>query len=156
MLFLKHLAVVDSSILPLQDFRTEFKTDAGSALSGPYRVASIPMRVTVIEKWRKDALESAAPPERVIYWMTDQKSTELALTGKTDCLDHDPVSSPEMAAKFSQGGWVSTPTEIAAEAFVVLNPAKIPRRLGGISIPRFRFQICSAGWDRRDSNLRMG
>ena len=126
-LFLKHLAVVDSAILPIQDFKAELTPTVGGVFSGPYKVAGIPdANHLVIEKWRKDALDSPNPPERVIYWMTDKAAEELALEGLTDCLDHNSLSSPERATQFAQLGWIATPTEIAAEAFVVLNPNKIP------------------------------
>lgn len=126
-LFLKHLAVVDSAILPLEDFKNELNLTSAGKFSGPYRVAKAPDdQHLILEKWRKDALDSQNPPARITYWMTDKNSVQLALEGQTDSLDHDRVSVAEIHDKLTEKGWVVTPTEVAGEAFVVLNPALIP------------------------------
>ena len=126
-LFLKHLAVVDSSILPVHDFKDELTLTAKGAYSGPYRVIDIPdAEHLVVEKWRKDALDSLRPPARVVYWTTDKVPEALALAGETDTLDHDRLTTLSVKDGLLKQGWIATPTEVTGETFLVLHPDMIP------------------------------
>lgn len=124
-IFLKQLAVVDCAILKLADFKDDPDLSKHGAFSGPYRISSdLKDGTLTISKWRTDALDSPRPPHQVTYFMTDENPVTLALSGKTDTLDHDRVESSDQQA-LAAHGWNPTPTELSGELFVVLNPETI-------------------------------
>ena len=128
-LFLKHLAVVDSAILPIESFRDTLPTSIDAGFSGPYRIKTGPDENGVeLEKWRSDPLESPNPPTSIQFTLTTEKPEDLAAASRTDSLDHDPVE-PKLEKELRKAGWTSTPSELVAEAFVILNPKKIPQDL---------------------------
>jgi ABC-type oligopeptide transport system substrate-binding subunit len=117
-LFLKHLAVVDSAVLPLNDFKDELST---TVFSGPYKVINQSEATLEIEKWRKDDLDSSKPPIKVLYSMSEKKAEELAKLDLTDSLDHYPINHEEKE-NLLKSGWTQTPSELVREFFVILNP----------------------------------
>jgi len=125
-IFLKQLAVADCSILPITDFTQDPEISERGAFSGPYKLITPAKGATfTIEKWRTDPLDSKNPPRFISFTMADENPIELALKGETDSLDHVAVPSAARA-KLQAAGWESSPTELAGEVFVVLNPKVIP------------------------------
>ena len=128
-IFLMQLAVADCSILRLADFKAEPSISVAGSFSGPYKIVNdLKDNSLTIEKWRADALDSASPPVKITYFMTDRSPMELALAGETDSLDHDRIEA-EDKKKLESAGWATAPTELAGEIFVVLNPATIPDKV---------------------------
>ena len=124
-LFLKHLAVTDCAILPLDDFNASLKFDENTGFSGPYKVVSLDKSGSVVvEKWRDDALESKSPPKELRFFPTTESPIALAKAGATDCLDHDPVSDEDKKRLLSER-WTETATELIGETYVILNPKKV-------------------------------
>jgi ABC-type transport system substrate-binding protein len=125
-IFLKQLAVVDCSILPISDFSQELTVSAAGAFSGPYKLVTPEAGATfTLERWRSDPLDSKSPPERISYTMMDRNAVDAALAGETDSLDHVAVGVNDRT-KLKGLGWESSPTELAGEVFLVLNPKAIP------------------------------
>lgn len=124
-IFLKQLAVVDCSILPITDFTQDPEISPLGAFSGPYKLVTTKAGATfTIQKWRVDALDSQSPPETISYTLADKSPVELALAGETDSLDHVAMKKTDQA-KLQALGWASSPTELAGEVFIVLNPKSI-------------------------------
>ncbi len=125
-LFLKHVAVADCSILPLNDFKENLDLTEAGAYSGPYKIKSLEVKNEYrLEKWRPDALDSANPPREVVFFRSSIAGTELAKSKLTDSLDAQPVSAADSEA-LGKLGWISSPTELTGETFVILNPKYIP------------------------------
>lgn len=124
-LFLKHVAVADCAILPLEKFDAPIAFDESTGFSGPYKVIDRDKSGAVtVEKWRSDTLESKMPPKRLRFFPTSESPINLANSGATDCLDHDPVSTIERSKLLSEK-WTETATELIGETYVILNPKKI-------------------------------
>ena len=128
-LFLKHLAVVDCAVLPIENYKEELAISPASAFSGPYKLKK-PLGDTglELEKWRADPFDSANPPANIQILLSDEQPEALARQGKTDSLDHERVAADSFT-EFTKAGWKSTATEIIAESFVILNPKKIAPEL---------------------------
>lgn len=62
-IFLKQIAVVDCSILPLEDFKQNLDLSHKGAFSGPYKLAAQEGMHFKLEKWRPDKLDSSRPPQ---------------------------------------------------------------------------------------------
>ncbi len=124
-LFLKHIAVVDCAILPIESFKQPLVSNPEGTFSGPYRLTKANQGNYLLQKWRKDSFESASPPETILFFESDESPLELARAGKTDTLDRDPIEA-EKAKQFLDKGWGNTPTELTGETFVILNPRVIP------------------------------
>lgn len=125
-LFLKHIAVVDCAILPIERFDEEIDLTAKGAYSGPFRISEIKDgKEFYLEKWRKDELDSASPPKTVKIFSTSEESLKLAADGRTDSLDREPVDNKH-TEELKQKGWGAVPSEITSETFVILNPNNIP------------------------------
>lgn len=120
-LFLKHLAVVDCAILPLNSYKDDLDKTPSGAFSGPYKVVATEPGKHKFEKWRKDSYDSPNPPVVLSFFETDEKSADLASNGLTDSLDKDFVSK-EDAEKLLSKGWGRVPTELTGETFIILNP----------------------------------
>ena len=128
-IFLKQIAVADCSILPITDFHQDPNISTAGGFSGPYKIGkNFENGSLEIQKWRTDALDSSLPPEHVTYFTTDKKPIDLALSGQTDTLDHDRVEISEKKNLESKG-WATTPSELAGEIFVVLNPQTISEQV---------------------------
>ncbi len=124
-LFLKHIAVADCSILPLEDFKAELDLDATGAYSGPYKIKSLVGKNEYhIEKWREDALDSKNPPKEVVFFKSSTPGMDLAKDKLTDSLDAQPVSAAD-TAMLAKSGWINSPTELTGETFIILNPKYI-------------------------------
>lgn len=138
-LFLKHIAVVDCAILPIENFDSKLDLSATGAFSGPFRLSSITEgKVFNLEKWRPDELDSATPPQRVKIFTTTEDSLKLASAGETDSLDREPVSAAK-ATDLQKMGWGAVPSEITSETFVILNPTNIP-----LEVRRYLFALTDA------------
>ncbi len=138
-LFLKHIAVVDCAILPIENFDSELDLSATGAFSGPFKLLSITEnRIFNLEKWRADELDSSAPPKSVKIFTTNDDSLKLAASGETDSLDREPVSAAK-TAELQKLGWGAVPSEITSETFVILNPANIP-----LEARRYLFSLTDA------------
>lgn len=125
-LFLKHVAVVDCAILPIDSFTDNIDLSTKGSYSGPYRVKELKNSSEFhLEKWRKDLLDSPNPPQEIIFFKTSVPGVDLAKSGKTDSLDYEPLSK-EIASQIEKSGWGSSPTELTGETFVILNPNYIP------------------------------
>lgn len=125
-LFLKHIAVADCAILPIENFNDELVLTSKGGFSGPYKVVStIGQRIFNLEKWRSDELDSSNPPARVKIFTSSEDPFKLALLGETDSLDRNYFTELQRN-KLQSLGWESVPTEITAETFVILNPSAIP------------------------------
>lgn len=119
-LFLKHIAVVDCAILPLQDLASISEPPA--SFSGPYRLERETQDgVREFVKWRVDAQDSGNPPQRLTFFATMEAPLQLAKEGKTDSLDRDAVGSEDRDTLKTKG-WGMSPTELTGETFVILNP----------------------------------
>ncbi|OQW49813.1 MAG: hypothetical protein A4S09_03390 [Proteobacteria bacterium SG_bin7] len=128
-LFLKHVAVADCSILPLDDFKANLDLTEAGAYSGPYKIKSLKVKNEYhLEKWRSDALDSDNPPKEVIFFRSSIDGVELARRKLTDSLDAQPVSKAD-TEMLGKSGWISSPTELTGETFVILNPKYIPSEL---------------------------
>ncbi len=124
-LFLKHLAVVDCAVLPINNFDQILTFDESGAFSGPYKIQSFNGKTDIqLKKWRKDNQESSSPPAMVHIFTTTEDPMKLAIQNTTDTLDRDLVSA-ENTEKLKALGWESVPSEITNETFVILNPKKI-------------------------------
>ena len=119
-LFLKHLAVADCSIIKVNDFK-ETWTPEKTAWSGPYRLVNKTDSGFIIEKWRDDKLQSALPPRKVEFIVTEESPLSLAKLNKTDSLDHDSLK-PEDEGALIKMGWQKVATELVAETLLVLSP----------------------------------
>lgn len=124
-LFLKQLAVVDCSILPITNFKEEFLISSKTAFSGPYKISANEGMSFELQKWRKDQLDSKNPPEIIRFFVTKESALTLAKEGKTDSLDTDQVGAEDIQ-KLKKSGWTSRLTELTYEWFVILNPKYIP------------------------------
>ena len=124
-IFLRQIAVVDCSILPLEDFKQNLDLSSNGSFSGPYKLKSQIGKQFILEKWRKDKLESSNPPQEVKFFATREKSIDLAKTEQTDSLDTDQISMGDDSF-LRKAGWTSRPTELTNEAFVILNPKYVP------------------------------
>ncbi|MEK6773158.1 MAG: ABC transporter substrate-binding protein [Bdellovibrionota bacterium] len=125
-LFLKHIAVVDCAILPIDSFKEELDLSSGGSFSGPYRIKnSLEKSKFHLEKWRPDALDSASPPKEIVFFKSAASGINLAIDGKTDSLDYQLVTKSQ-TVNFEKDGWVSSPTELTGETFVILNPKYVP------------------------------
>jgi ABC-type transport system substrate-binding protein len=122
-LFLKHLAVLDSSILPILNFEPYIKKTVPlpPIYSGPYKLVNKTDTTFEIEKWRPDDLDSPNPPKRIIYFFPGKDPVELARSNQIDSLDHYPVSK-EDTGKLVKAGWIQTESELVAQVFTILNP----------------------------------
>lgn len=118
-LFLKHVAVADCAIMPF--LKIEDLSNPPSAFSGPYKIEDQSEGGITLKKWRKDLLESAAPPQTIHFFPTTEDAIKLAREGRTDSLDRDFVGSSDRE-KFESLGWGSSPTELTGETFLILNP----------------------------------
>jgi ABC-type oligopeptide transport system substrate-binding subunit len=104
-LFLKHLAVVDCAILPLTDYKNDFKVTVKSGFSGPYKLIRPPTESSIeLEKWRTDVLDSPKPPKMISMALTDEAADVLARDHKTDSLDHDIIDAKSIE-DFEAKGW---------------------------------------------------
>jgi ABC-type oligopeptide transport system substrate-binding subunit len=135
-LFLKHLAVTDSSILPLKNYKDELGTGKMALCSGPYMISRNVDDQLEITKWRTDAMDSKIPPSTVIFTMTNESGASLAKAGKTDSLDRDPIHA-DFKNELLQSGWTAQPTGLAREEFVILNPKLIPEKTRKFMMSRF-------------------
>lgn len=118
-LFLKHMAVADCGIMDLHSLADV--QGLPQAFSGPYQIEKQEGDQVYLTKWRKDPLESKAPPERILFFGTTEDAIALANAGKTDTLDRDVVP-PGKRKDFEKKGWGTSPTELTGESFIVLNP----------------------------------
>jgi ABC-type transport system substrate-binding protein len=125
-LFLKHVAVADCGVMPFHNLAEV--TGAPSAFSGPYQIEKQSATEVDLVKWRKDALESKMPPQRISFFGTTEAGISLAEAGKTDSLDRD-VLTVEQRKELETKGWGASPTELTGESFIVLNPKFIPEDL---------------------------
>ena len=124
-LFLKHLAMVDTAILPVKKFDEDFQVTAKTSTSGPYKIQSFNEEKLELTKFRTDQMDSKIPPKSITFQPTTKTPLELAKSGDTDTLDHDVV--PNGAKEdFLKKGWIETTTEIVAEGVIILNPNLIP------------------------------
>lgn len=128
-LFLKHLATADCAVLPIKNFKQNLTFDSSTPYSGPYKVVTKDNEHgVVIEKWRDDKLQSLNPPKRIHFNLTDSSPVDLAVKGKTDTLDHDPVSEDELKKLLSLG-WVESATELISECYLIMNPKKVSKEI---------------------------
>lgn len=128
-LFLKQIAVVDCSILELEDFKQELNLSITAGFSGPYKLKNTSdEKKFSLEKWREDKLDSQRPPQVINFYVTKDSPIDLAKSGKTDSLDTDIIPL-EVERELRKSGWSSRPTELTTEWFVVLNPKYIPFEL---------------------------
>lgn len=128
-LFLIQLAVTDCAVLPLKKFDGALDSTANGTFSGPYKIKkSLGETGLTIEKWRGDVLDSKNPPKLVSYIANNKNPVLLAMEGGTDSLDHDKVTNTEKDA-LQKKGWAATATELTGEAFVILNPNLIAKKL---------------------------
>jgi len=121
-IFLKQVAVVDCSILPINDFR---KNPSTTAFSGPYKLVSSSDSEFNLEKWRSDSFDSPRPPEKIQFFKSAESPENLAREGRTDSLDYDEISysaTTELRSK----GWSGDASELTWEIFVILNPKYVP------------------------------
>jgi ABC-type transport system substrate-binding protein len=125
-IFLKQLAVVDCSILPLDNFGDELDISALGSFSGPFKMSSISEKAVSVVRWRKDSFDSKNPPEAVTYNLTDKSLASLALADRTDTVDHDKISADTKSILESKR-WAAVPTELAHEIFIILNPSISPK-----------------------------
>lgn len=124
-IFLKQIAVVDCSILPIEDFKQNLNLGPGGSFSGPYKMVSQQEKSFSFEKWRADSLDSKSPPQKINFFITNESPLTLAKAEKTDCLDTDMVL-PNDERELRKLGWSSRPTELTYEHFVILNPKYVP------------------------------
>ena len=124
-LFLKQIAVVDCSILPLEDFKQNLDLTESGSFSGPYKIKNQQGMKFTLEKWRKDKFDSERPPEKIIFYTTKENPIQLAKENKTDSLDTDKVVIHE-ERELRKIGWSSRPTELTYEWFVIFNPKYVP------------------------------
>lgn len=125
-LFLKHIAVVDCAILPIEKFDSEINLTEKGSYSGPFKITEIKNgKEFYLEKWRSDELDSASPPKSIQIFASSENSLQLAADGKTDSLDGEPVDSKN-TDELIKKGWGAVPSEITSETFVILNPNNIP------------------------------
>jgi oligopeptide transport system substrate-binding protein len=124
-IFLKQIAVVDCSILPLEDFKQNLDLSHKGAFSGPYKLAAQEGMQFKLEKWRPDKLDSSRPPQTINFFATKELPATLAKAGKTDSLDTDRVQTDDERT-LRKSGWASRPTELTYESFVILNPKYVP------------------------------
>ena len=122
-LFLKHLAVVDCSIMPFDNLSS--LDTPPTAFAGPYKLAESSPEVFTVSKWRADRLDSPNPPQKIRFFATTENAVKLAQDEKSDSLDREALGNAEMQSLKSRG-WGSSPTELTGETFVLLNPATIP------------------------------
>lgn len=123
-LFLKHVAVADCAILPIQSLASIAEPPA--SFSGPYRLErETPDGAWEFVKWRSDAEDSSNPPERLTFFATTENPLQLAKGEKTDSLDRDAVRAEDRDA-LKTNGWGMSPTELTGETFIILNPKHIP------------------------------
>lgn len=120
-LFLKQIAVVDCSILPIANFKETLEIKNNGPFSGPYKLIFFDGSKYILEKWRNDTFDSKLPPTKIVFFKTDENPIELAKTGLTDTLDRDPVSKTDVEY-FKRKGWGVIPTELTGETFLILNP----------------------------------
>lgn len=118
-LFLKHIAVADCAILAITDL--EHLREVPSGFSGPYKIENSDAKGVKLVKWRRDSLESKAPPTRIYFFGSSASPIELARNGVTDSLDRDPVNNLERKELLSKN-WGASPTELTGETFLILNP----------------------------------
>ena len=124
-LFLKQLAVVDCAILEIEDFKSNPNLSVLGGFSGPYKLKKTEISKYTVEKWRKDRIDSARPPFLISFFATKESPINLAMADQTDSLDTDKVDA-DSTAKLKNKGWVSSPTELTYESFVILNPKFVP------------------------------
>jgi oligopeptide transport system substrate-binding protein len=124
-LFLKQIAVVDCSILPIEDFKGTLDLTATGAFSGPYKIKNQEGIKFNLEKWRVDKFDSERPPEKINFYTTKESPIQLAKASKTDSLDTDKVTQ-EDERELRKSGWSSRPTELTYEWFVIFNPKYVP------------------------------
>lgn len=124
-LFLKQIAVVDCSILDIEDFKQDLDLTVKGGFSGPYKIKNQEGMKFTLEKWRKDKFDSERPPQKINFYTTKENSTALAKAAKTDSLDTDKVTS-EDERELRKLGWSSRPTELTYEWFVIFNPKYVP------------------------------
>ena len=124
-IFLKQIAVVDCSILPIDDFKQTLDLGVSGAYSGPYKIKTQEGKQFGLEKWRPDKFDSARPPQMINFFATSESPIILAKAHKTDALDTDRVL-PDDEVALRKFGWSSRPTELTYESFVILNPKYVP------------------------------
>src|SRR5271165_4235088 len=88
-IFLKQIAVVDCSILPIKDFKQTLMKDA---FSGPYKLTNSSDSEFVLEKWRSDSFDSPHPPKKLEFFKSAESAEKLARDGQTDSLEFDVIS----------------------------------------------------------------
>lgn len=124
-IFLKQIAVVDCSILPIEDFKQPLNLSANGSYSGPYKLRVQEGMQFTLEKWRPDKLDSKRPPQTINFFTTKESPVSLAKANKTDSLDTDRVL-PDDERALRKFGWSSRPTELTYESFIILNPKYVP------------------------------
>lgn len=127
-LFLKHMAVADCAIFALKDFKDPVLENEKGVFSGPYKLTEVAKETYQLVKWRKDSFDSPKPPQKIIFFETNEDPVALALQDKTDSLDHDPVLVDKVQ-DLKKRGWGTVPTELTGETFIVLNPKHLPADL---------------------------
>lgn len=126
-LFLKHVAVADCAILPIQNLASI--ADPPASFSGPYRLERETQDgVREFIKWRSDAEDSSNPPERLMFFATTEDPLQLARGEKTDSLDRDAIRAEDRDALKTKG-WGMSPTELTGETFIILNPKHLSMEL---------------------------
>jgi hypothetical protein len=121
-LFLKHIAVPDSAILPIKDLKNI--SELPKSFSGPYKISDESPDRFVLTKWRKDPIESSRPPDRIVFFANQENPIQLAKEKRTDCLDREAFAESDKRALVADG-WGQSPTELTGEVFVILNPKVI-------------------------------
>lgn len=124
-LFLKHLAVADCAVLPLDSYKDEIQFNEKTGFSGPYKVSKFDSETGVtLEKWRSDGLDSKNPPKKIHFFPSARTPIDLAKSGETDSLDHDVVPN-DIKMLLLSTGWKETATELIAETYLILSPKKV-------------------------------
>ncbi len=118
-IFLKQIASVDLSILPLETPDSALSNTR--SFSGPYKVESVDGDEIKLTLW----IKREKSPKKVRFFKIDRSdSINYALQKKTDYLGFETLTQ-EQLSKLNKEGWQSFLNAVTMERFLILNPKKV-------------------------------